>query len=110
MYLLRFITSLVVAIGIGCVSVSYAAPTHHKKPHARHVKAQVAKSVNINKVNAKGLAALKGIGPKKAEAIVAYRKQNGAFNSINDLASVKGINKKFIARLEKNNPGTITIR
>ena len=39
------------------------------------------------------------IGPRKAEAIVAYRKENGPFKSPKDLAAVKGINLKIV---EKN--------
>jgi competence protein ComEA len=45
---------------------------------------------------------LKGVGLKKAKAIVAYRKANGPFASIDDLASVKGIGKKTIAKNKGN--------
>ena len=42
---------------------------------------------------------LDGIGLKKAEAIGIYRKEHGAFNSLEDLQMVKGIGAK---KLEKN--------
>ena len=59
-----------------------------------------AGQVNINQADAPTLAMeLKGVGDKKAKAIVEYRKQNGPFISIDDLGKVKGISAKTI---EKN--------
>lgn len=59
-----------------------------------------ADPVNINSADAATLAReLKGIGPAKAQAIVQYRQQHGAFRSADELALVKGIGPKFI---EKN--------
>jgi competence protein ComEA len=56
--------------------------------------------VNINTADAATLdRVLVGIGPSKAEAIVIYRKANGAFRSADQLASVKGIG---LATIEKN--------
>ena len=42
------------------------------------------------------LAALNGVGEAKAQAIVAYRAENGPFASADDLASVKGIGAKTV--------------
>jgi len=56
--------------------------------------------VNINTADAATLdRVLVNVGPSKAEAIVAYRKANGAFKSAEQLASVKGIG---LATIEKN--------
>lgn len=56
--------------------------------------------VNINSADAIELAdALDGIGQSKAEAIVAYRDENGPFNSVESLTSVRGIG---VATVEKN--------
>lgn len=56
--------------------------------------------VNINTADAATLdRVLNGIGPAKAEAIVLYRKANGPFRSIDQLASVKGIG---LSTIEKN--------
>ncbi|MBL7003921.1 MAG: helix-hairpin-helix domain-containing protein [Gammaproteobacteria bacterium] len=61
----------------------------------------LATPVNINSASAKSIAiALNGIGLSKAEAIVAYRKQNGEFLMVKDLLKVKGIGN---ATLDKNN-------
>lgn len=55
--------------------------------------------VNINTATAEQLALLKGVGMKKAEAIITYRNQNGRFSTAEDLANVKGIGIKTV---EKN--------
>ena len=65
-----------------------------------------AGNVNINTADAATLAdGLNGVGIKKAQAIVDYRKEHGAFKSMNDLAKVKGINDKLIEK----NKNTITL-
>jgi len=48
-------------------------------------------AVNINSATKEELATLKGIGDKKAQAIIDYRKKNGDFKSIDDLEKVDGI-------------------
>lgn len=59
-----------------------------------------AEKVNVNTADAATLdRVLVGVGPSKAEAIVTYRKQNGAFKSADQLVSVKGIG---LATVEKN--------
>lgn len=55
--------------------------------------------INVNKAGVEQLSSLKGLGVKKAEAIVQYRDIYGPFKSIADLQNVKGIGVKFI---EKN--------
>ena len=59
-------------------------------------------SVNINSANQKDFASLNGIGDKKAVAIVAFRKANGCFKSIDDLVKVKGIGQKIIDKNRDN--------
>lgn len=47
--------------------------------------------INLNTASADELAALKGIGEKKAQAIVDYREKQGKFTSVDQLADVSGI-------------------
>ncbi len=55
--------------------------------------------INLNKADAPTLAkSCKGIGKKRAEAIVSYRETHGNFGSIEDLAQVRGIGKSFVKR------------
>ncbi|MEF9978216.1 MAG: ComEA family DNA-binding protein [Thermomonas sp.] len=57
-------------------------------------------SVNINTADAATIdRVLLNVGPAKAQAIVDYRKANGAFRSPEQLALVKGIGLKTV---EKN--------
>jgi competence protein ComEA len=58
-----------------------------------------AATVNINQADIVTLAEnLKGIGMKKAKAIVEYRKENGNFNTIDDITNVKGIGPKTLQK------------
>ena len=58
-----------------------------------------AEPVNINKASAQEIAgSLNGIGLKKAEAIVDYRKDVGEFSSVDQLNNIKGIGAKTIAK------------
>ncbi|MEE9302842.1 MAG: helix-hairpin-helix domain-containing protein [Thiotrichaceae bacterium] len=64
------------------------------------ITSSFAAMVNINKANAETIAEnLKGVGLSKAKAIVKYRKDNGKFESVDELTNVKGIGEKT---LEKN--------
>ena len=57
-------------------------------------------NVNINTADAATIdRVLLNVGPAKAQAIVDYRKANGAFRSAEQLALVKGIGLKTV---EKN--------
>lgn len=58
--------------------------------------AQADAAVNINTANEQELRALDGVGPARAEAIVSYRRQNGPFLRIDDLANVHGIGQKTV--------------
>lgn len=62
--------------------------------------AAAADRININTADAATIdAGLVNIGRAKAEAIVAYREQHGAFKTPEQLAQVKGIGLKTV---EKN--------
>lgn len=53
--------------------------------------------VDINSAGAEALAeAIKGVGLKRAEAIIAYRDKNGPFATVDDLAKVQGIGERTV--------------
>ncbi len=54
-------------------------------------------ALDINTATKAELVKVKGIGEKKAERIIAYREEHGAFKSIDELKNVKGIGGKLVA-------------
>ena len=58
-------------------------------------------TVNINTATLEELQTIKGIGKKKAEAILQYRKEHGSFRTKEDLLQVKGIGKKALEAIER---------
>lgn len=70
-------------------NLSNTTPSHSKQG-----------TVNINTATLEELQTIKGIGKKKAEAILQYRKEHGAFRTKEDLLQVKGIGKKALEAIE----------
>ena len=79
------------AIAVSIPSLSFAADA-----------STCTQPVNINKADAAVLSeCVTGLGPKKAEAIVAYRTEHGGkFKSVDEIASVKGIGTKRAEKLK----------
>lgn len=63
--------------------------------------AKAESAVNVNTASAEQIAAgLVGVGPAKAQAIVAYREANGAFKDKAQLLDVKGIGEAILKQNE----------
>jgi competence protein ComEA len=63
-------------------------------------------SVNVNTADAELIAeVLKGIGLKKAQAIVAWREKHGKFTAVEQLTEIKGVGESTLAK----NEGRITL-
>ena len=63
----------------------------------------LAGPVNVNTADAETISAqLQGVGISKAIAIVEYRKANGPFKRVDDLAMVKGIGARTV-EINRNN-------
>nr|WP_237697606.1 helix-hairpin-helix domain-containing protein [Bacillus australimaris] len=59
-----------------------------------------SQGVNVNQADASELQTINGIGPAKAEAIIAYREEHGEFQQIEDLRNISGFGEKTIERLK----------
>lgn len=56
--------------------------------------------LDINKASVSQLTELPGIGETLAGRIVAYRDENGAFTSVEDLLAIDGIGKKTVEQIK----------
>lgn len=80
--------------------IAFSASVWADSPSKAELYEGIEVTVNINTATAEELSALLvGIGDKKAQEIVQYRDQHGAFQKPDDLANVKGIG---VATVEKN--------
>ena len=64
-----------------------------KKPPAR--------PVNINTATSEELQLVPGIGPATADKILQMRKSYGAFKSVDDLLSIRGLGPKRLEKMRK---------
>lgn len=83
--------SCIFAAALVFLSSSLALAVENKSVPAEQKVSQVQQAVNLNTADAEALTTLKGVGIKKAEAIIAWREANGTFGSVEQLLEVKGI-------------------
>lgn len=78
----RFLRSLLLSLALSPLAVMALEP------------------ININTADEVTLQQVNGLGPSKAKAIVDYRKEHGAFATIDDLVKVPGIGEKSLANMK----------
>ena len=94
----RILTFLALLLTSVCGASSACAEALTTMDSVEHVASKHT-LVNLNAANVEQLMALPGIGKSKAQAIVAYREEQGPFSSVDDLVNVKGIGKKLLTKL-----------
>jgi competence protein ComEA len=102
---MKNILSVLFATSLLMSSHSFAAATAATTDQPQVVSAKAVAqqaAININTADAQTLIKLKGIGQKKAEAIIAWRKANGAFKTVEQFADVKGIGEATLEANRKN--------
>ena len=63
-------------------------------------QAQQDNRININTADEAQLTTLTGIGATRAQAIIAYREENGPFAAIEDIMNVQGIKEGTFAKIK----------
>ena len=98
---LSFLRSVLPTLFCGLLSISVLGMSQYVSAADNNSVVEIAQKiqpVSINSADAATIAdALKGVGIKKAQAIVNWRKQNGKFTSVRQLLEVKGIGEKTLA-------------
>lgn len=69
------------------------------RPAPRHGKS-VSGKLNLNTATAEQLVLLPGVGPSKADRVVAFRAKYGPFKRVADLRRVKGFGYRSLKKLE----------
>lgn len=59
-----------------------------------------AEKIDLNHADAQTLQQLPGIGPKRAEAIVRYREENGLFAATDEVMKVPGIGQELYEQIK----------
>ena len=57
--------------------------------------------IDLNSADETALTTLPGVGASKAQAIIAFREENGSFKTIDDLKNVSGIGEKTFEKLKE---------
>jgi competence protein ComEA len=99
--LLMFLAVAAMAVIPVAAAQQAKAPAPETKA-ARASKAAPAPTapINLNTATQAQLESLPGVGPKAAQRILEYRKQNGSFKKIEDLMNVKGFGEKTFLKLK----------
>jgi competence protein ComEA len=85
-------TALLALLAAAVLATGLAASAGAEAPPAAAV-------VNVNTATLEELVRLPGIGESKARAILDYRKERGAFKSVEQLREVKGIGDAALERI-----------
>jgi competence protein ComEA len=99
---------LLMFLAVAAMAVIPVAAAQQDKVPAPETKAARASKaapapaapINLNTATQAQLESLPGVGPKAAQRILEYRKQNGNFKKIEDLMNVKGFGEKTFLKLK----------
>ncbi len=97
-----WLTATPAAAGPTKTKVAEAEP-EAKQPEAKKApksKQSLTGKLNLNTATGDQLQLLPGVGPSKADRVLAWRKKYGAFKRVADLRKVKGFGYKTLKKLE----------
>jgi competence protein ComEA len=102
---MRVLFMLLAVAAMAVIPVAAAQQAKSPAPATKAARASKAAPapttpININTATQSQLESLPGVGPKAAERILEYRKQNGHFKKVEDLMNVKGFGEKTFLKLK----------
>lgn len=79
---------------------TWEAETEHAESDVSS-QAEQAHKININTADKEELMTLSGIGEAKADAVIAYREEHGAFQNIDEIMNVSGIGENLFEKIKE---------
>jgi competence protein ComEA len=96
----RAVTALLLATVLGLQAGTAAAEGPEPAPCRDTAAATPATGpLNLNTASEAELLDLPGIGPSRAQAIIAFRDAHGGFQSVSQLLKIKGFGRAMLRRL-----------
>lgn len=89
-----------VPVSMSVREVAEPEPTPPDTTDEEESRQEAAEIININTATNGQLQELPGVGPVYAKRIVAWREENGAFTSKDQLLKIKGIGEKRLANIK----------
>jgi competence protein ComEA len=91
-----FVSSMTTSTIVFAEQNNHLTPSSKATTKASNLASNHVEMVSLNKSTLDELLTLKGIGEKKAQAILTYREQVGGFSSIEELINIKGVGEKIL--------------
>lgn len=90
----RILVTLIASLFVACTAFANSSAVQNTTMPTNTTSAQtVIGKVSVNKASAQELMKVKGLNASKVRGILTYRKKNGGFKSLDELASVKGMKR-----------------
>jgi len=91
--------ALLVLLWLFPVPLAHAEAELTCPAHCRPEDEPPKTTVDLNHADEAALESLPGIGPSRAQAILAFRQSHGAFVSLSQLLHIKGIGRSLLKQL-----------
>lgn len=96
---IKGLKAIVISLVVVCLPL-HAQIGPEKKISSLDVSQQEVKKSSLINLNTAGIdvlsSSVKGIGRKRAEAIIKYREAHGGFKQVSELQNVRGLGKNFV--------------